>query len=495
VPAHRTIDEEPIMRKWMRLSLAVAALAVLWPAAGAGAAPLRQGEPGNTCVMSGEKVASPARVYLGEKVQLRLTLNADCPPASFRAADIVIAMDISLSMVADGKFVSAKNAAVAFVNQTDLTVHRIGVIGFFNTVVETSGLSSDKTALVTAIKGMETKSGTNISAAVDAAQTMLTNTGRPEAHKVMIVITDGSPNQPAPDPKKASTRSAASAKLAGTEIFTIGLGGDADGDLLKQVASDTAHYLFSPSGADLESVYKEISVLVTDSVVRDLTLVDDLAANLKLVDGSMVPAGAVAADVLNWSSPAIPSDGLTWVYQLLPQKVGTYPTNDKAVATYRDADGQTRQFTFNIPTITVLAPVVDKLCDKPNGWTVMVHSFPDSVGVSGSNYPGCNNRFDAGDWTTATRYPVPDLEYELTTVDDGRLLYRGKGVHGAGLVDQRLYIRICDPPPYRLRLVTKDLGGYALCPNSPSERIIALKDFRPRSFQRTEVRFGLVRTQ
>lgn len=484
------------MRKWMRISMAIAVLAISWPAAQAGAAPVRQGgEPGTSCVISGDKVASPARVYLGETVQVRLTLNADCPPASYRSADIVIAMDVSLSMASDGKIQSAKNAAVAFVNETDLTVHRIGILGFFSGVTEISGLSSDETALVAAIQGIAMKQGTNISVAVDAAQTMLANTGRPEAHKVIILITDGSPNQPAPDPKKAATRSAASAKLTGTEIFTIGLGGDADASLLQQVATDNGHYYFSPGGADLESVYKAISVLVTDSVARDLSLVDDLAANVKLVDGSSVPAGGVAADVLSWSSAAIPSDGLSWVYQVTPQKVGTYATNDSAVATYRDADGQTRQFTFPVPTITVLAPVVDKLCDKPNGWTIMVHSFPDSVGISGSSYPGCNNRFDAGDWTTATRYPLPDLEYELTTVDDGRLLYRGKGVHGAGLVDQRLYIRVCDPPPYRLRLVTKDLSGYALCPNSPSERIITIKNFRPRSFQRTEIRFGLVRAQ
>jgi hypothetical protein len=61
------------------------------------------------------------------------------------------------------------------------------------------------------------------------------------------------------------------------------------------------------------------------------------------------------------------------------------------------------------------------------------------------------------------------------------------------MVDQRLYIRVCDPPPYRLRLVTGDLAGYSLCPNSPTERIITLKDFRPRAFQRTEVRFGYIR--
>jgi hypothetical protein len=495
MPAHRNGDEEPIMGKWTRILLGVALLAAVG-AAPALAAPARQGgEPGATCTIVGDKLATPARVFLGEPVQIRLSLQANCPPALFRAADMVIAIDISLSMASDGKIQAAKNAAVAFVRETDLSIHRIGVIGFYSGVVERSGLSNNSAQLETAITGMDMRQGTNIAAAVDAAQTMLASTGRPDAHQVIILITDGSPNQPAPDPKTAAKRSAASAKLAGTEIYTIGLGGDADADLLKAVATDADHYKFSPGGTDLENVYKNIAIQLTDSVVRNVVLTDDLAADVKLVGGSAVPNAGVTGDVLDWKADALPSDPLTWVYQVMPQKVGTYATNDKAVASYRDADGVTREFTFPVPTITVLSPATDKLCDKPNGWTIMVHSFPDSVGVSGSRYPGCNNRFDSGDWTTATKYPVPDLEYELTTVDDGRLLYRGKGIHGPGMVDQRLYIRICDPPPYRLRLITRELNGYVLCPNSPMERIITKKDFRPLSFQRTEVRFGLVRAQ
>lgn len=482
------------MRHSLRLAAAVAVLSLSWTATSAVASPVRQGaEPGEGCVVTGEKVASPVRVALGDPVQIRLSLHADCPPKAFRPADLVISMDASLSMTSDGKLVAAKDAATAFVNRTDLSVHRIAIHSFYGGVTEHIGLSQDAQALRDAIQGIGTRQGTNMAGAVDSAHAALESDGRVDAHKVIMLITDGSPNLPSPDPKTAAIRSANSARLAGREIFTIGLGRDADQTLLRQMATDADHYYYSPSGAELTEVYNTIAVLVTDSVVRNIDLADDLSADVKLVNGSAVPPAAVTADVLEWSADSLPQDGLSWVYQVMPQKVGTYPTNDLAAATYRDADGTVREFTFQVPTITVVSPVLDRLCDQPNGWTIMVHSFPDTVGVSGGGYPGCNNRFDSGDWSTGTQYRVPDLEYELTSVEDNRVLYRGTGIRGAGMVDQRLYIRICDPPPYRLRLITRDLNGYALCPNSPPERLITIRHFRPTSFQRTEVRMGLIR--
>ncbi len=89
---------------------------------------------------------------------------------------------------------------------------------------------------------------------------------------------------------------------------------------------------------------------------------------------------------------------------------------------------------------------------------------------------------------------LPPLEFELTDIEGQQVMYRrGRGVPGPGRVDQRLYIRVCEPPPYVLRLVTEDLDGYHLCPNSPELRLITERSFRPLAFQRTEVRFGLVR--
>jgi hypothetical protein len=132
-------------------------------------------------------------------------------------------------------------------------------------------------------------------------------------------------------------------------------------------------------------------------------------------------------------------------------------------------------------------------CNRPDAWTIMVHSFPDTVGKGNGDPTGCNILFDGGDWMEGTRYRLPDLTYELTDASGSKLLYRGTGAPGPGRVDQRLYFRVCEPPPYRLRLATSALNGYALCSNSPSPREITARNFRSPGLNRTELRFGFTR--
>jgi hypothetical protein len=162
----------------------------------------------------------------------------------------------------------------------------------------------------------------------------------------------------------------------------------------------------------------------------------------------------------------------------------------RATATYDASETERVTVEFPVPTITVLEP--EPSCSLPNSWTVMVHSFPDSTGVSSAERAGCNNNFDSGDWFGGTRNELPNLSYKLTD-QIGTVLYEGTSVPSAGRVDQWLYIRVCEPPPYVLSLVTADLGPYEPCHNSPLTRTITRRDYRPEAFHRTEERFGFVR--
>jgi uncharacterized protein YegL len=478
-----------------RRGLVVVLLAVLVVVAAtppAGAAPLRQGA---TCVVTGDKVASPARVRLGETVQIRLTLQVQCPPPTYRTADIVLIVDRSRSMLNGGKLTAAKDAARTFVEATDLTLQRVAVVAYAADAEVGIGLTQDKAAIFAAIDPLDVRSGTDISAAIDVSYDLLQRDKRPDAMPVIILMSDGQPNRPAPDPQQAGIRSANSAKLGGVQLFTVGLGTDADKAYLRQLASGDADFYYSPSPDDLTHIYESIAGLVGDYSLRDLVLDDTLAGDVALVGGSAVPDAVVNGQLLRWTAGLVPGDGLTWVYQIKPQKVGVYPANDRAAAMYTDADATRKEFVFPQPVITVVDPKSENACQGLDAWTIMVHSFPDSVGVSGSNYPGCNNRFDSGDWILGTGYRLPPLTFELLAGVGSEVIFKGQGVPGPGQVDQRLYIRTCQPPPYRLRLVTADLAGYALCPNSPIERLITNSDFRPLSFHRTEVRFGLIRAQ
>lgn len=462
----------------------------------AGAAPSVQEPPDDEgrCAVVGDKVATPSKITLGETVQIRLTLEPNCPEARFRKADVILAIDGSFSMLNNNKLTDAQKAARSFVSNTDLSLQRVGIVHFFERAVVLIGLSDDAADINRAIDQIGVRSGTNIEEAIDTAQEEIDANGRDDALPVIILITDGAPNQPSSNPEGAARRAANSAKLLGTEIYTIGLGIGAAEDLLRQIASDPSKYYYAPQGADLEDVYNSIALVVAGGGLRELDLRDDLSAEVDLVDGTGAPEpDAVTGKRLSWRHGAVPSAGLTWVYQVKPNKAGTFVTNELAEAEYLDADGERRTFTFPQPEITVEDPR-PKSCSARDTWTVMVHSFPDTVGVSTTSVPrGCNLNFDSGDWATGTAYRLPDLEYELTDASGVEVLYRGTGVPGPGRVDQRLYISTCEPPPYKIRLLTTELNGYATCPNGPPEREITLRDFRPKVYRRTQVRFGFTR--
>ena len=55
--------------------------------------------------------------------------------------------------------------------------------------------------------------------------------------------------------KKATTK----AKADGILLFTIGLGGDAEQDALRRMASSPTDYFYAPDGEDLLAIYKAIA--------------------------------------------------------------------------------------------------------------------------------------------------------------------------------------------------------------------------------------------
>lgn len=443
------------------------------------------------CTIAGTKTASPARIRLGESVQVRLTLAATCPPAQYRSADIVAAIDTSLSMNSLGKLEAAKQAARNFADNLDFTLQRMGVLSFYGSARMLIGLSADPVAIKAAVDALPIDRGTNIANAIDTAQEELSRNGRADARPVIILITDGSPNEPASGPEQAAILSANAAKVAGTLIYTIGLGSGAAETLLKQIASGPEYYFFAPGNDDLDAIYEQIALVVANYTVRNVGLSDDLGAWMPFVAGSGAPAPTVAADVLSWGVDPLTETPVELVYEIKPTKVGTHPAADRTAARYVDLDGVVREFVFAQPMVEVLDP--PNACGDGRGWSINVQSFPDSVGVSSVRAQGCNLRFDAGDWATGTAYRLPPLEFVLTDGSGTKELFRGAAVQGPGRVDQYLPIRVCQPPPYKLRLVTTELNGYQLCPNAWRERTITLRDFRPVNFRNTLERYGFVR--
>jgi hypothetical protein len=481
-------------------ALALVALAALVPVVSPVRAAALNQVP-ERCTITGTKTALPARVLRGDPVEIRLRIKPSCPGETFRDVDLVMVIDQSRSMAeaAGGagtqtKETAAKTAAKTFVDTALATGRtRVALVTFGGSANLGIGLSTDAVAIKRAVDSFPLLSGTNISAGIDMAfNDVLTPNARAGAIKVIIVMSDGAPNAPAPNPDTAAVRSANAARLGGTQLYAIGLGSDRDDDLLKRVAGSASNYYPSPTGSDLEQVYRSIALLVGNFAVQNMVLDDDLSGYVQYIPGSARPEAEVAGSRLTWKANLIPEQGFTMTYRVTAMRVGTWPTNDKAVATFINADGKPDSYTFPKPQITIVEPPPEgPTCTGTNWWTLAIHSFPDSVGISGGSATGCNNRFDGGDWLAGTGKPLPKLEYEIKDAA-GKTIFRSQGVPGPGRVDQRIYARVCVPPPYTVRLLTTNLGGYGLCSNLAAERRITLRDFRPASARRTELRFGYV---
>lgn len=112
---------------------------------------------------------------------------------------------------------------------------------------------------------------TNISAGMEAARLELQNNARPNAKRVMVLMTDGQANRPY-NPTYAKQRvleEAYAAAAAGIPIITIALGAEADEDLMQQVAEITRGAYFRIPGGQPVSQYEEQLKEVFRTVAAD----------------------------------------------------------------------------------------------------------------------------------------------------------------------------------------------------------------------------------
>ncbi len=312
-----------------------------------------------TCVVVGDKVTSRSQARVGEPVAVRLTLRADCPESPDHAVDVVLAIDTSNSMFRTGMIEGAKQAAHTFVNEIDLSVHRVALVTFSTTAHLDLAFSHDAAELGEAIDRVTVPQGqTNIADAIDIAFAEISGNARQQSTHALVLLSDGFPNRPNPDPGAAALASADTAKLAGVRIVTVGLGRvvDLHETLLRQLASCEDDYYYSPTAEGLEDLYTEIAAAVARTTVREVVITDTLSADVVFATGSAVPAATVRGPQLQWTMTSLPQSGSAWTYQVLPVRPGVYPVNDYAEASYIDIDAVRKKFFFPIPSISVDPP-------------------------------------------------------------------------------------------------------------------------------------------
>src|SRR3989338_5531536 len=191
--------------------------------------------------------------------------------------DVMLVIDKSGSMnIMDNgntRLQHAKSASTNFLNFVNFSKDTIGLASFNQIASLNQGLTSSKPTITSAINALTASGQTNIGDGVKVGKDELVANGG--ATKAMILLSDGAPNAMTlpngslvfcfvnptspTDCTNYALDQAASAKLAGIKIFTIGLGVNSfTEDLLKDIASTPANYYSAPDSSELESIYIQI---------------------------------------------------------------------------------------------------------------------------------------------------------------------------------------------------------------------------------------------
>jgi len=178
-------------------------------------------------------------------------------------SDIALVIDTSTSMTESAtpggpsKLDAARAAARDFLGYLRLPADQAAIIAFNTDAAAVHGLTGDRAALERALDRLPLASGTRIDRGLAAAQAELHGAHRrPGNLPVVVLLTDG---QPAGGTAPGTLAQAAAIRAAGTFVFTIGLGADADGGLLVAIADDAERYSYAPDQGALERIYRTIA--------------------------------------------------------------------------------------------------------------------------------------------------------------------------------------------------------------------------------------------
>jgi hypothetical protein len=228
--------------------------------------------PSPTATATATPSATPTATPAPRPIYLPLLVTEECPQVY---VDVTLVLDMSTSMrrlTREGrpKHAAAVAAATRFIGLLDLSSDVDGqsdqaaVVGFNRAAWTEQGLTADNARLVAALGRLEDRTAelTRLDLAVaQGAEAALGPGHRPGRVPVVILLTDGLPNQvpPAEDGRMETTilRAAQQAKDRGVRLHTIGVGApnDIDEPLLVAMASDPRLYAYAPDAEDLVAIY------------------------------------------------------------------------------------------------------------------------------------------------------------------------------------------------------------------------------------------------
>ncbi len=162
---------------------------------------------------------------------------------------VFLLLDVSGSM-SGNKIEDAKEALIHFLTSIDFEENEVGVITF-GEGVQRYPLTRDRVSLEKTIKSLFANGGTPMLAAIQTSYEEL----KDKLNSVMVIATDGQPNEPVVEIIRYSNF----VKENDIRIITIGIGSDVNENFLKELASSPEDYHFAKASFELKRIYKEVA--------------------------------------------------------------------------------------------------------------------------------------------------------------------------------------------------------------------------------------------
>jgi Mg-chelatase subunit ChlD len=318
-----------------------------------------QGVEDSPCVPYFSKSVSPTTVNIGESVTITLHARAVCP-TEVVTRHIVLVLDASGSMTGRPRN-ELVAAATQFVRDLDLPHEanvRVGIVSFSDRATVLTALTNSEPLVIGAINRVQANGETRIDLGIRAATQILLD-ARTDTDglltETMVVLTDGG-NNAGCDPVRAA---AAQARSEGILVLAICVGGACDEECMRRVALDEQNYNRVDDTTDLPLTFGAIRRRILGTSIANMTIGDTLPASMMYIAGSAEPEPSAPENPvqwMEWTSAWVPREGVTLSLRAYPTTTGVLDTNLEAHGILTDLHGRTREWEFDIPSVTVIEP-------------------------------------------------------------------------------------------------------------------------------------------
>ena len=309
--------------------------------------------------------ADPRTVDEDGTVKVTISLEGIPYQGKVNPTDVILVIDRSNSMTPDME--KMKEAAKAFIDSVDTSIHRIGIVVYTKNV-DSYGLSTDKDKLKEYVDCIATGSITNISEAINESINLLKNR-RNNAQGAIVLMTDGDANcigNPGTHTSKdialaTAVEAAEKAKASGYVFYTVALCDDPNDDanlcLKKMATSEADHYFTNVDG--LVSIYKQISAKIGYVNARNVVVSQYIGEQFEYVTGSAdntIPVPYVDGQKLIWKMNQLGKGTSTLSYEIKVKDTtteGTYQHVSTGAVVYTDYNGNSRSILLDKIPITV----------------------------------------------------------------------------------------------------------------------------------------------